>query len=362
MNTEVDRVIGLFYEAAVTPTLWGDALAALADATGATDAHIIALDKSTGRPILAVAGARGVMREFLKPYFESWATRDPLIPKMISMPKPPGSLMLCHEYLSRREVARNEYFQDFAIPCGVRYQAAWVLEDNSTVHAVVDLTRSKIPFDRALLARWNGIASHLQRAVRMSMRFAEKDVFRQAVDRGQLMYLVVDSVGHVRDQSAAAAALLNRGDLLRVIHGRLMAATAEKTRTLHRSIAAAARGVGGGALSLGVDPQRICRLEIAPAGVSSNNPFSPLSVEGAIIYIQMRVRRRVPQDTVVRARLQCTLAEAQVAVALTAGQSPKQIADARRVSINTIRTQIRALFASTDTKRISELVALVVRL
>ena len=50
VSADTDRLTGLFYEAAAAPALWSGALAAFADATGAVDAHIIAIDKEAVRP------------------------------------------------------------------------------------------------------------------------------------------------------------------------------------------------------------------------------------------------------------------------------------------------------------------------
>lgn len=362
MHENAPRLIGLFYEAATTPALWSEALAAFADAVHASDAHIIALEKGTGRPILAIASPRGILREFLPPYFRFWAARDPLIPKMLVAPKERGTLMLSQEYLSRREVTESDYFQEFAIPGGVRHQAAWVLEDGPQLHAVVDFVRDGTPFERDQLSPWHIVAQHLQHALRLGLQLAEADTqimrWRQAADQAHLVCLIVDGSGRLLDQSAAATTLLNRGGALRVHGGRLMASTPEDTQLLHRNIALAAKGRGGGELRLACNVDAL-ELQIVPAGVRADNPFSRRYADCALILIPQRTRHRAPTAVAIRARLHCTLAEAGVAAALAAGHSPQEIADLRHVSIHTIRTQLRALFACTGTRRIGELVALI---
>lgn len=56
-----------------------------------------------------------------------------------------------------------------------------------------------------------------------------------------------------------------------------------------------------------------------------------------------------------------TPSEVEVAMHLLQGQSAKEIAEARQVSITTVRTQIRNLLMKTDTQRQSEFIALVFR-
>jgi hypothetical protein len=169
-----ENLVGLFYESATNPALWGQALSSFADATNAIDAHIVALDKITGEPTLAVAGSRGQVREMLADYTSHWAARDPLIPRMLSAPKSMGSLMLCHEYLKRREISQSEYYQDFLIPHGLRYQAAWVLEDSPATHAVIGLHRHHAEFERATLERWGTVIGHLQRAVQPAPELSDR--------------------------------------------------------------------------------------------------------------------------------------------------------------------------------------------
>lgn len=60
--------------------------------------------------------------------------------------------------------------------------------------------------------------------------------------------------------------------------------------------------------------------------------------------------------------LELTPGEAFVAVQLIRGDSLRQIAAARKVSMGTIRVQLKAIFAKTQTRRQSELVRLLARL
>ena len=54
-------------------------------------------------------------------------------------------------------------------------------------------------------------------------------------------------------------------------------------------------------------------------------------------------------------------AEAELAIALLHGVTPKEIAARRGVAVSTIRTQLRSVFAKTHTTRQTELVALLLR-
>ena len=93
---------------------------------------------------------------------------------------------------------------------------------------------------------------------------------------------------------------------------------------------------------------------------------SPLSdlLDGAAVLMVLLDSDEHPCPTV--AALQetfgLTRGEALVSLQLMRGDSPREISAARKVSIGTVRAQLKALFAKTQTSRQSELVWLLARL
>jgi DNA-binding CsgD family transcriptional regulator len=70
--------------------------------------------------------------------------------------------------------------------------------------------------------------------------------------------------------------------------------------------------------------------------------------------------RRQPQIDafIVGEMFDLTPAEARVATSIAKGRTPEEIAVATRISVATVRAQIKSIFAKTDVRRQSELVAL----
>jgi DNA-binding CsgD family transcriptional regulator len=184
-------------------------------------------------------------------------------------------------------------------------------------------------------------------------------VWRQAVEHAQLICLIVDCGGRLIERSAAAASVLGGRNALRLQGGRLAASTVQDTERLRRQIALAAmeRRADQPQYTFYLGP---LHLQVAPVRVRGENLLSPGYSDCVLILIRRRTRRRPPSAAAIRTQLRCTPAEAQVAAALAAGYSPRQIAAQRGVSIYTIRAQVRALFAITSTRRIGELVAFIV--
>lgn len=82
----------------------------------------------------------------------------------------------------------------------------------------------------------------------------------------------------------------------------------------------------------------------------------------AVLFIDDLARKESGDDRLLTTLFGLTRAEVRVARALLAGLRPKQIAAHLAVSEDTVRTQLRAVYAKTETRGIASLVALLSRL
>jgi DNA-binding CsgD family transcriptional regulator len=355
-----DQVISLMYEAAASPELWPTALAAFADATRSVEASITVLQmhRNPARPFftadLMLVTGRMWGEEFTDAYVSHYARVDPMGP-VVALASP-GSLILCHEHLSNAEVAASEFYQDLLIPVGGRYIAGF-MEASENLHFTLALHRRDTPFQRDDLASWQAVAKHVRNAVAISSalapRLAAGESFRSAVDQQRMACVIVDNVGRVLDCSAAALALLDRGTELRLdFESRLRLLSLEKTRQLRNLIASATSGGAGGV----VRASEHCLLQVMPSGVSAKSPFDARLANCALIFVLQPGTPSRPDATMIRLYLDCTQAEAEVAVELVAGLAPTAIAAKRGVCVTTIRSQIRILLERTNLRRIAELV------
>ncbi len=84
----------------------------------------------------------------------------------------------------------------------------------------------------------------------------------------------------------------------------------------------------------------------------------PAGVAGAMVMVADPARRRVPSPTLLRHAFGLTPTEAELAGSLISGLTVPECAAARRVSPNTVRSQVRALLSKTGSRRQVDLVAL----
>jgi DNA-binding CsgD family transcriptional regulator len=172
--------------------------------------------------------------------------------------------------------------------------------------------------------------------------------------------LIVDNKARILDYSYSTLALLRSGGPLRIdCRQCLVASTSQQTLHLHQQISRIAASRQSGDLHLSAGNADVWQLQLISFRQSQFDHATDMLSDSVIIVIQRRLHRRPPGKEVIRCRIHCTVAEASVAAELANGLSPQQIAALRQVSINTIRSQVRALLSHTGTRRISEFVSVV---
>jgi DNA-binding CsgD family transcriptional regulator len=158
--------------------------------------------------------------------------------------------------------------------------------------------------------------------------------------------IVVDAACRVLDRDPRAQAMFV-GGALTIRRGALHL----KDRTNDAKMHAVVRAIGRGDRRCGVIDVRDRTLDLIVIRVA------PL-VRGAIIEL-------LAPHAVLPATLEemfgLSPAEADLALALMVGSTPKEIAAKRGVAVSTIRTQLRSVFSKTHTQRQADLIALLLR-
>jgi DNA-binding CsgD family transcriptional regulator len=328
----------------------------------AVGAHLIVFDKERVMPLSCQVGGPVVAPEFMQRYMRDYACIDPLIPACFHAPVS-ANAMLCQEFLSDEAVAKSEFYQDFFIPGGCRYQAGWKLENSRKRMIVLSAHQRKTHFERNQLAPWEPVLEHARHAARLGAEFAprlvEGDLLRQALNHLRMACIMVDSNARVIDGSATAIRLLENGSVLKLLwNGQLATKSSEESRQLCNLIERAAAGRLGGVMLLARDsPGGSWELQIVPSGVARENPFDRRFANCALVFVKTPKRSARPDWDKIHVMLHCTRAEAEVAADLVGGMTPSEIAMKRNVSIHTVRSQIRILLAGMGLHRIAQLVS-----
>lgn len=203
------------------------------------------------------------------------------------------------------------------------------------------------------------LVSHLRRALTMywaQRRAQEALALRDATLDGQRSALFwVSPQGHVLLANAAAQNLLRTRGVLRSSGDRLASFAARAGMTLLDALASAC---AGRAVTVALTGQR--------RHVAHFLPLRAIEAGGRTIFgVLMQIdsadcATEAGAFDAVRRLYGLTQAEADVLTRIAAGDTPREIADRQRVSISTVRTHLKSLFAKTDTRRQADLVRLAI--
>jgi DNA-binding CsgD family transcriptional regulator len=356
-----DRVIGLFYEAAVNPTLWPTALAAYADAAGVEEAHLALRDPSRNICVFQ-SGGRIFTPEVVKSYFVYYHGIDPL--RKVVGEHSEGDLIVCPgDYLSEEFINGDEFYQDYIIPAGTRYMAGFAFHGG---RGVLTLHTRKGPLDRDdIEQRVGAMGRHGCNAMKLALQFAARtssgEALRSALDHESIVCFMTNAELRLIECSHAAASLIETGNPFRLRRGFLRLHSDASAKRFRELVARCAAGAGGGMIRITND-EGCWLIEISPAGVTADNPFDLRRGNCALIFVRQPMAQEPIDVSKIQLFLDCTAAESEIASALLGGCSPAQIASSRKVSLSTVRTQIRHLLDSAGVNRITELVAVLSRL
>ncbi len=107
----------------------------------------------------------------MKSYFAYYHAVDPL--RKIVGTHRDGDLILCvGQYISEEFINKDEFYQDYIIPAGTRYMAAFTFNNSQ---GVLTLHTRKRPFERERLEQRAGVMGrHGSQAARLALQFAAR--------------------------------------------------------------------------------------------------------------------------------------------------------------------------------------------
>jgi len=217
----------------------------------------------------------------------------------------------------------------------------------------------------------NQVIPHLCRAVRVHENMAElrqqSVTAIQSASRPDDGVLLTTAKGHLLYSNPVARRILSEADGLRLRGATLMAGDLVDQQKLHAAIRDAARTRGPHPAPVRLPIRResggLPYLVVVQPGAPADPAPMSFTLPTALVTLIDPTRASAVVDAgMLRQVYHLSPAEARLAEQLVAGLTPKGAAQASGVTVATIRTQLRNLFAKTGCSRQSELVTLVLRL
>lgn len=359
MDMQYDRLVGLTYECVLDEANWLPLLTELISASGRQQGALLFWDQTESGALaseinLCDPGA-------IETYNREFCTIDPS--KGFMLHRPVGHWYHDREEYGPQRIARDPYYQEFQRPNGMHNVSCLKLNEQASSGVYLSVltnlgARYPDTQEQTLLTR---LSEHLTRAARM---FGRIDEMRQQLAHRDLLldqhptslWLLEGNARVLYANQAARQRLGQRAGLFHEVFGRLRCRQHDtRLQALVRQAAPRTGKAKAGWLSLDDGSGQELLVTPVPAEASFNRPF-----QRPLVLLALLDAHR--QSGLLGELFGLTPAEQRLGALLVRGLTPEHCADQLGTSINTVRSQLRALFRKTSTSRQAELVSLLVRL
>jgi DNA-binding CsgD family transcriptional regulator/PAS domain-containing protein len=372
LEAEFSKLIALVYDAALDGQRWPAAVgaigAAMSDAGG-----ILAVHAWTGGVEWAVMA--GLDPASLQPYDDEFASSDSNAYLQVCRDVPLGEPISAETFAAPMPFEETDFYRNILAPQSLRHSVVLTLmRDEKGVAAVAFLRGAQAgPFLPRELDLLRALAPHLQRAMQLTLRIAELEArssaLAEVLSASPTSTLLTDAEARVIFLNPAASELLTQGDGVSLIGGRLEIhdprARMVFTERLSRAVRAAASDGevewhDSEALVIprpsGVEAYHVLVLPlcVAPGAL-------PVDVPSTLVLINDPAASLHPPLEALAAIYGLTPMETALAALLVRRCTLKEATSHLGISINTVKTHLKQLFAKTRTRRQSELMRLVLQ-
>ena len=360
----LDRFITALYEAVTVPDTWPIALDGAQALFGGSASQFYCWnvkDQCMVEYLTSTSFFRKEECDYYRAFDPRWK-----IKKTLAV----GVIASCQDYFDVDYVRCSNFYQDHSIKADRRYTMTTKLFDAGPIFFSFAVSRSprQEPFDSRARHLLEGIQPHLRRAAAVYAQLRslrqEIETSRNILDNVDTALLVLDAEATVLRLNRAAEVLLRSKGSLGFIQGKLVGLRHGETAHLHalvRSVVLGGESGGhGGAMVLTDEFGNrisITVLKMVRHSTFLEKPDQPL----ALITVSALTGSAPAQDRLA-ALFGLTRAEALLAREVADGKRLREVSLDRGVGMPTLRTQLRAVFAKTETTRQADLTRLVGRL
>jgi DNA-binding CsgD family transcriptional regulator len=358
---QLKRTCGELGEVVIDPGAWPRVMDHLSKAVGATGAVLLQSDNRT--PDVPYSPD---IEELRHRYFgERWHMRDLRAVRGVPYLLQGHSVVTDQDILTPEEISKAPFYNELCDPLGFYWFAAVKFFAGQAMWGLsIQRTKQQGLFEedeRDVLAglsdRLTEVASLTTAVGRIALSSATS-----ALDKVHQPAIAVDQFGRVLDINGGAAAIFDKH--LNIRSNKLFTSDASAMRCLERL---------NDQLRTSSDLAPLCTqpiivrrgkrnpvvIRVLPIHGAAQNPF--LGARALLVLLDLHAKD-IPDAGLLARTFGLSGAEAKLASYIGAGESIELAAGRLGVSVATARTQLKAVFAKTNTHRQAEFVALVGRL
>jgi DNA-binding CsgD family transcriptional regulator len=367
LSERTELALEACYDAILGPTRWSSALQSLAESFGAASCVLFDHNRKD-------SAAQVPMSVGHEAFADLWARNQAHAPdphvgpylKLCTSFIRAGWASALEHHLSTEEERRTlPFFQETARPGRREWLAmAYFSVEGDDWCFPIYRGGDRGPFTPEDARRLASVGPYVAKIVRVAQKFAAFDVTSKlsALERVNSAAIVIDTTGRAIQMNLPAQNLL--GVDFNLVRGRPAAHDPASNRRLQQLVSSALHTAPGGAQSYApivVDRDEAPWLfvEAMPVTAFGSDLFS--SGRAILLLTDLRSPRQ-PDSIQLCAAFGLTAAEAKLAIRLASGHGIDAAATSLGVSCETARTQLKAVFAKTNTRRQAELAGLLARL
>lgn len=365
-DLSIPDIIEAIYDSVADPALWKSVLDSLAKSAEASSALIFtpATPQDAGGLWESINIDQNALSDYAEYYrfIDLW-TISTLERGLVA----PGSVWTGEQSIDERAFLGSEFYNDFLKPIAVgRLVCAAPAIDRLTCAPETSLSLYRPPgakafgHDEAALIR--RCLPHLRRAIRLRKALQTgavgvRDWSMRLLDQLTFAVFLLNGSRRVVYANLAAEGMVSKGDGLAIRHARLYAAGSDDDHRLQAAMTQALRADAAG-IDFAISRPSGCAPYLTVVAPLSERAAVDGGAVRAAVYVTDPELASPEIGDRMRAFFRFTFAEARVAQGLLDDRSSTEIAELHRLSVETVRSQIKSLLARTGTSRQGELLNL----
>jgi len=356
----LDTIVAAFPDAAVDPTRWNAAMEAACEVTESSGALLFSIHGPSPLPVFPRSESMSpAVDVYLR---DGWVHRDERYKLGPKLKKKGVHLVTDLDGMNADAMARHPYYQEFLAPFALRWYAGVKVECGDDLWALsMQHSIEQGPYSKEELNLFSDLSVRLSAVAALArmLGFAKAEAALEVFQASGRAAVLTGARGQVFRTNAAAEKLL--GADLQIRERRLVSSDRNATAALQRALQQLlVDGSDLGSQPI-VLPRREARPIVAyPIRLTSfaRDIFTP--ARAAVVLIDLE--GPTGSADILRSVFGLSQAEAKIAERLCCGESLESVADALGITYETARSQLKAVFAKTETRRQVEMVALASRL
>jgi DNA-binding CsgD family transcriptional regulator/PAS domain-containing protein len=367
VHPDTQDLVEQIYSAVSEPALWEQFLENLTQSTGAHAARMRMTNSNNGLyNLIAGVGYDSSFDERYRDYYVNIDLWNPLLEQ-----QKPGMIFESHKIVNDNTFRKSEIYNDFFKHYDMFYALGSniIKSGNSIARIGIHRTQLQGLFNEEQRLLLKQLMPHLQRAFKLNIHLDElqsqRDSMHDLLYRSSTPLILIDEFEQITFVNQQAERILNSNDGLTVKGNYIKARRDSEQKTLqqmiHEAVATGLKkgmGSGGGMRLTSKNGEHLFNLIITPYPAHATTNLGINKRICAAIFIHDPTQVSTLPAKLLQTLYGLTPAETRLAENIVGGLTPAEAAAKLGVSISTTRTQLRALFAKTDTQRQSELVQL----